>query len=96
MAITSFELVQIMSDYVTADLVIWKRYRQRAPGMVEIMIDANPHLATVHRRTPFIPAGVFVRVPIDPGLILGKPLQKPQDYLWTDKSAPGSNTGYTR
>jgi phage tail protein X len=95
-AITSFELVQIMSDYVTADLVVWKRYRQRAPGMVEIMIDANPHLATAHRRSPFIPAGVFVRVPIDQGLILGKPQSKPQDYLWTDKSEPGSTIGYSR
>lgn len=94
--ITSFELVQVMSDYVTADLICWKRYRQRAPGMVEILIDANPQLATVHRRSPFIPVGVFLRVPIDPGLILGKPRSKPQDYLWTDRSAPGAIAGYTR
>lgn len=95
MAITSFELVQVMTDYVTADLIIWKRYRQRAPGMVEIMIDANPQLSWVHRSTPFIPAGVFLRVPIDPGLILGKPIPKSQDYLWTDKAAPGAKTGYS-
>jgi phage tail protein X len=96
MAITSFELVQIMTDYVTADLIIWKRYRQRAPSMVEIMIDANPQLSWVHRRTPFIPVGVLVRVPIDQGLILGKPISKPQDYLWTDRSAPNAVTGYSR
>ena len=96
MAITSFELVQVMTDYVTADLIIWKRYRQRAPAMLEIMIDANPQLSWVHRRSPFIPVGVFLRVPIDPSLILGKPISKPQDYLWTDRSAPGASAGYTR
>lgn len=96
MTIQSFELVQVMTDYVTADLIVWKRYRQRAPSIVEIMVDANPQLAFAHRRSPFIPVGVFLRVPIDTALILGKPLAKPQDYLWTDRSAPGSTTGYSR
>ena len=89
MAVSGFELVQVTSDFVTADLIIWKRYRNRAPGMVELMLDANPQLSFVHRVTPFIPVGVFVRVPIDPELMLGKPSQLPTDNLWTDRS------GYT-
>jgi phage tail protein X len=96
MAITSFELVQVMTDYVTADLICWKRYRQKCPGIVEVLIDANPQLAFAHRRSPFIPVGVLLRVPIDPSLILGKPQVKPQDYLWTDRSAPNAVAGYTR
>jgi phage tail protein X len=96
MAITAFELVQITTDYVTADMIVWKRYRQRAPSIVEIMLDANPQLAFVHRRSPFLPVGVFVRVPIDQAMLLGKPISKPQDYLWTDRSAPQSPTGYSR
>jgi phage tail protein X len=84
MGVTSFELHRVEADYVTADSIIWKRYLGRAPGVVEIMIDANPHLATAHRRSPFIPVGVLVRVPIDPDLILGKPQPMAQDQLWTD------------
>lgn len=85
LAVTGFELIQITSDFVTADLIIWKRYRNRAPGMVELMLDANPQLAFVHRVTPFIPVGVYVRVPIDPTLMLGKPPLLPSDNLWTDR-----------
>lgn len=89
MGVIGFELYQVASDYVTADLIVWKRYRAKAPGILEKMLDANPHLAFVHRYTPFIPVGVWVRVPIDPQLVLGKPQVMPQDSLWTDKA------GYT-
>jgi phage tail protein X len=85
MAIIGFELHKILTDYVTVDLIIWKRYRARAQGMVELMLDANPQLAFVHRTTPFIPVGTYVRVPIDPSLILGRPPTLPQDSLWTDR-----------
>lgn len=85
MAVIGFELHKIMSDFVTADLIIWKRYRARAPGMVELMLDANPQLAYVHRFTPFIPPGTYIRVPIDPALVLGRPPTLPQDSLWTDR-----------
>jgi phage tail protein X len=85
MAVTGFELVQVATDYVTADLIIWKRYMNKAPGMVELMLDANPQLAFCHRSSPFIPVGTFLRVPIDPVLIAGKPQVKSQDSLWTDR-----------
>lgn len=86
MAVTGFELYVVESDYVTVDLIIWNRYMARAPGMTELMMDANPHLAFAHRRSPFIPPGVFVRVPIDPDFMLGKPRSLPQDSLWTDRA----------
>lgn len=85
MAVTSWELIQVQSEFVTADLIIWLRFMNRAPGMVELMIDANPQLAFVHQTTPFIPVGTYVRVPIDSDLVAGKPLSLPQDTLWTDK-----------
>ena len=49
------------------------------------MLDANPQLAFVHRTTPFIPPGVYVRIPIDPQLLAELP--KPDQYsnLWTDR-----------
>jgi len=52
------------------------------------MLDTNPQLAFVHRFTPFIPPGTYVRVPIDPDLLLAKPQQLPQDSLWTDRERP--------
>lgn len=85
MSIRGFELYMIQSEYITADMLIWRRYMQRAPGMVEAMLDANPQLSFVHRTTPFIPPGVYVRVPIDPDLLVGKLPSLTTDQLWTDK-----------
>lgn len=85
MAVIGFELVEVGSDYVSADLIIWKFYMNRAHGMVELMCDANPQLAFCHRVSPFIPVGTYLRVPIDPTLMAGKPQPMAYDSLWTDK-----------
>lgn len=85
MAVSGFELFVIASDFVTADMLIWKKYRKPAPGMVEILLDANPQLAMVHRITPFIPVGTYVRVPIDLSLLAGLPTINdvvPVDQIW--------------
>ena len=84
MGVVGFELFSVATEYVTADFIIWKRFLGRAPGMFELMLDANPQLSMAHRRSPFIPVGVYVRVPIDPNIVLGKPRPLPQDSLWTD------------
>ena len=89
MSVVGFELHKVTSDFVTADLIIWKRYRKQVDGILELMLDANPQIAYVHRTTPFLPVGVYVRVPIDPALVLGKPPSLQQDSLWTDRE------GYT-
>lgn len=83
MAVTSFELVQVSGEGVTADLLVWRRYLRRAPGILEIMLDANPQLAYVHRYTPFIPPGTYVRIPIDPDLLAGRP-KSASINVWTD------------
>lgn len=85
MAVTGFELFRVTTEYTTADLLCWRRYRRRAPGIVEIFLDTNPQLSIVHRQTPFIPPGTVVRMPIDPDLILGKPPPSPYSALWTDR-----------
>jgi len=71
--IAGFELYVIASDYVTADILIWKRYRCPTPGIVEAMLDANPQMSLVHKTTPFLPVGMYVRVPIDLDLLSGTP-----------------------
>ncbi|PWT74801.1 MAG: hypothetical protein C5B60_06280 [Chloroflexi bacterium] len=73
-----------MSEFMTCDLIVWKRYRQRSTGIVEKMLDANPQLSWGHRTSPFIPVGTVIRMPIDPTLIIGKPPSLPTDSLWTD------------
>lgn len=86
MAIESYELFEVTGDWVTADLIVWRRYKQPAPGIVEAMLDYNPQLSVIHRTTPFIPAGTFVMVPIDPSLILGQQPPTSTSNLWTDKA----------
>jgi len=83
-AVTGFELYQVSGEGVTADLLVWRRYRRPAPGILEIMLDANPQLAYVHRYTPFLPVGLYVRLPIDPDLLAGKPPVSATSNLWTD------------
>jgi phage tail protein X len=83
--IIGFELIQIEGDFVSADMLVWHRYRQPARGIVEKMLDSNPQLALVHRTTPFIPPGTYVRLPIDPDLLAGLPAPTPTDNLWTDR-----------
>lgn len=82
--ITSFEIYQVSSEFVTADLIVWNRYKQRAPGVVEIMLDTNPQIAAAHKASPFLPVGLLVRVPIDLDLIRGKPSDTSRISLWTD------------
>jgi phage tail protein X len=65
----------VEGDNITVDLLVWRRYRIPTAGtrLVEIMLDLNPHLAKVHRSSPFIPPGTQIRIPIAPDLIAGRP-----------------------
>jgi phage tail protein X len=85
MAIAGFEIIQVTSDFVTIDLIIWRRYMQRARGLVELMLDANPHLSRLHQSSPFLPVGTLIRVPIDPSMMVGKPPASDMSNLWTDR-----------
>jgi len=82
MAVESYDLVTVMSDRITVDQIVWRRYRNRARGMVEIFLDHNPHLAKVHRYSPFLPVGTQVRVPIDYEVLRGAPHTKAGVVLW--------------
>ncbi len=83
MAITGYELYRVTGEYVTVDLLVWRRYKKRAPGIVEAMMDCNPQISRVHRTTPFLPVGMYVRIPIDPDLVMGLPKAPPLD-IWTE------------
>jgi len=81
-SISSYDLVTVGSDRITVDQIIWRRYRNRARGMVEIFLDHNPHLAKLHRYSPFLPIGTQVRVPIDYEVLRGSPQTKEGIVLW--------------
>lgn len=73
MTINSWETVIVRGDRVTADLLVWRRYRREAPGIVEQMMDGNPDIARAHRFGPFLPVGMEVRIPIDRDVLSGTP-----------------------
>jgi phage tail protein X len=76
MAVDGSDLITIKADGVTVDLLVWRRYRIRAPGITEMTMDLNPHLARIHRTTPFLPVGTQVRIPLDSDILKGAPRSK--------------------
>ena len=82
MPVTSYDLVTVGSDYITADIILWRRYRNRARKMIERLLDDNPHLAKCHRYSPFLPVGTQVRIPIDYEALSGAPAAKNTVVLW--------------
>lgn len=83
--IDSFELVTVENDFITCDKLVWNFYRNRAPGVLEALLAHNPHLAKIHKWTPFIPAGIIVRMPINQALLSGSP-QKQEKIIWWERS----------
>lgn len=93
MAVSSYDLVTVGSEYITVDTIVWRRYRNRAPGIVERTLDDNPQLAKVHRYSPFLPVGTQVRIPIDYGLMRGSPKTKTTVVLWGSTPAGDMTQG---
>lgn len=82
MAITGYEVAVVQGDLVTVSLLVWRRYRRPAPGIVEHMLDVNPELARVHAASPFIPPGTQVIIPIDPDIMNSEPRVGPTVMLY--------------
>jgi phage tail protein X len=82
MAIQGSDLITVQGAFITVDLLVWRRYRVRARGIVEITLDINPHLAALHRLSPFLPPGTQVRIPIDPDILRGAPHPTKTVQLW--------------
>jgi len=91
MNVVSYDLVTVGSDYITADTILWRRYRNRAPLMIERLLDDNPHLAKLHRYSPFLPVGTQVRIPIDYEILSGVPQRKNTVVIW-GKTPEGNMT----
>lgn len=85
MAITHYEYVTIQAELLTADAIIWRRYRVRTPGIVEALFDANPQIARsgASAASPFLPQGMQIRIPIDPDILAGRPKPLPISAVWS-------------
>lgn len=88
--VDSFELVTVQKDFTRVDDLVWQFYRNRYPGLVEALLNFNPHLAKIHRWTPFIPVGIVIRMPINQALLSGKPQQAEKIVWWKGDSNAGS------
>jgi phage tail protein X len=75
MALT-YETVQISGDRITPSLLIWRRYRRPAPGMLGLFLRANPAAAVAVAGQPFLPIGMKVMVPIDSEILSGAPIYR--------------------
>lgn len=76
--VDSYDLVTVEGDFITVDLIVWRRYRQvtKHSLVTERMLDDNPHLAELSRTSPFLPVGTQVRIPLNYALLAGRPTQK--------------------
>lgn len=77
-----FDLVTVQGDNVTADLLVWRRYKMPTRGVLEAMLACNPHLSLLHKTSPFLPVGTQVRIPIDPDVLRGMPQATKTNYVY--------------
>lgn len=87
MKVDGFDLITVQGEFITVDLLVWRRYRTPAPGVVEALLDLNPHLAKLHRSSPFLPIGTQVRIPINFDTLKGSPQPKSTIVLWNSNGS---------
>ncbi len=80
--ITSYDLVTVQGEFVTVDLLVWRRYKMQTTGIMEALLDANPHLSRLHKDSPFLPIGTQVRIPIDDDVLKGMPQPSKINYIY--------------
>ena len=59
--ILSVERVTVSGDGLSLDLILWRKYRRRMPGLLEMALDLNPGLAG---KGPTLPIGTVIDIPI--------------------------------
>lgn len=62
MASTTHETVVVAGDFITIDLLVWRRFKRRTDGLVDRILMVNPELAVAG---PYLPVGTTVKIPID-------------------------------
>lgn len=57
-----YERVVVTGEGITLSALIWRRFREHKPGLVERILDRQGELAV----GPILPVGAVVEIPIDP------------------------------
>ena len=57
----TIEVIEVKAERTTLDLLLWRRVRREAPGLVEETLRRNPGLA---RLGAFLPVGLSVKVAV--------------------------------
>lgn len=57
----TIEEIRVEGDNITLSLIVWRRFRQEMPGLVERALELNQGLAALG---PVLPLGTIVRLPI--------------------------------
>jgi hypothetical protein len=73
MANISWETVRIKGENITPDLLIWRRYKRPADGMMELFEAMNPHVLQDLAVSPYLAVGSLVSVPVDSDILEGTP-----------------------
>ena len=58
---SSFEVLTVPQEQMTLDLLLWRRFKQETPGLVEKVYELNPGIASLGM---FLPVGTKVTVEI--------------------------------
>ncbi len=82
MRVDSYDLITVEGDFITVDLIVWRRYRLVTNGVMEQTLEDNPHLAELHRKGPFLPVGTQVRIPLNYDILKNRPDQKQIIKWW--------------
>jgi len=56
------EKITVRGDGITLDLLLWRKYRRKTPGLVERTLEMNRGLAD---SGTFLPVGTVVTLPVD-------------------------------
>lgn len=55
------QILTVVGDNLTLDLILWRRDRRLVPGIVEQTLALNPGLADLG---PILPPGTVIRLPV--------------------------------
>lgn len=69
----TYEVVRIEGENIEPAKLIWRRYKRPAPGIHELFLALNPHLAPHLGTSAYLPVGEIVRIPLDHRLLSGRP-----------------------
>jgi P2-like prophage tail protein X len=71
------EAITVKGDFISVDLLAWRKFKDHRNGFVERVLDTNPGLADLG---PILPVGTKVVIPLDAPEL--KPAERPVVRLW--------------